>query len=95
MKVAVIYTMKGCSFCTTMKEELVKENIDFLERDIDECEEEYDEFVSVTENEFVPALMLLTIDEEENVKDVLMLTPDRDYQDIYEGVDMVKKYFLN
>jgi glutaredoxin len=95
MKVAVIYTMKGCSFCTMMKEEMVKENIDFLERDIDECEEEYDEFVSVTENEFVPALMLLTIDEEENVKDILMLAPDRDYQDIYEGMDMVKKYFLN
>jgi glutaredoxin len=95
MKVAVVYTMKGCPFCTMMKEELVKENIDFLERDIDEYEEEYEEFVNVTENEYVPSLMLLTLEDEENVKDVVFLAPDRDYQDIYEGVGMVKKYFLN
>jgi hypothetical protein len=77
-----------------MKEELEKENITFLERDIDECEEEYDQFVSVTENEYVPALMLLTLDEEENASNIKLLAPDRDFQDIYEGVKLVKEYIL-
>lgn len=94
MKVAIIYTMKGCPFCTMMKEEMVKENIDFLERDIEEYEEEYDEFVSVTENEYVPALMLLTIDNDDNPSNIQLLAPERDFQDIYEGVELVKGYVL-
>jgi glutaredoxin len=94
MKVTVIYTMKGCPFCTMIKEELEKENIPFLERDIDEYNEEYDEFSKVTENEFVPALMLLTLDENDEAIDVQLLAPDRDFNDIYEGVKMVKRYVL-
>jgi len=94
MKVAIIYTMKGCPFCTMMKEEMVKENIDFLERDIEEYEEEYDESVSVTENEYVPALMLLTIDNDDNPSNIQLLAPERDFQDIYEGVELVKGYVL-
>jgi len=94
MKIAVVYTMKGCPFCTMIKEELEKENLPFLERDIDDYSEEYDEFSKITENEYVPALMLLTLDEDENPSDVRLLEPDRDFQDIYEGVVMVKDYVL-
>jgi glutaredoxin len=90
MKVAVIYTMKGCPHCTSIKEELNKENIPFLDRDINEFEEEYDEFSKATQNDFVPALMLLTLDEEENATDVKLLAPDRDFNDIYEGIDLIK-----
>lgn len=93
MKVAVVYTMKGCPFCTMIKEELEKENIPFIERDIDDYKEEYDEFSKVT-NEYVPALMLLTLDENDNASDVKLLAPDRDFQDIYEGVKLVKGYVL-
>jgi glutaredoxin len=94
MKVAVIYTMKGCPHCTSIKEELNKENIPFLDRDINEFEEEYDEFSKATQNDFVPALMLLTLDEEENATDVKLLAPDRDFNDIYEGIDLIKEYLL-
>ena len=45
-----------------IKEELYKNDIPFLERDIDDYSEEYDEFAKAT-NEYVPALMLLTLDE--------------------------------
>lgn len=93
MKVAVVYTMKGCPFCTMIKEELEKNNILFLERDIDEYQEEYEEFSKVT-NDYVPALMLLTLDENDNATDVQLLAPDRDFQDIYEGVELVKGYVL-
>jgi glutaredoxin len=94
MKVTVVYTMKGCPFCTMMKEELDKQNIFYLERDINEHEEEYDDFVKVTENEYVPALMLLTIDDNDTPSDIHFLAPERDFQDIYEGVELVKGYVL-
>ena len=29
MKITVVYTMKGCPFCTMIKEELEKENLPF------------------------------------------------------------------
>lgn len=85
--------MKGCPYCTMIKEELEKNNIFFLERDIDEYQEEYDEFSKVT-NEYVPAIMLLTLDENENATNVKLLAPDRDFQNIYEGVEIVKGYLL-
>jgi len=94
MKVTVLYTMKGCPFCTMIKEELEKNNIPFLERDIYDYHEEYEEFTKVTENEYVPALMLLTLDDKDNASDVHLLAPDRDFQDIYEGVEIVKRYVL-
>lgn len=94
MKVTVVYTMKGCPFCTMIKEELVKNNIPYLERDIDDYQEEYEEFSKVTENEYVPALMLLTLDDKDNASNVQLLAPERDFQDIFEGVELVKGYVL-
>jgi len=95
MKIAVVYTMKGCPHCGHIKEELRKNKITFIERDIQEYEEEYDEFVKVVENEYVPALMLLTLDDDDNAHDVQLLAPNRDFQDIFEGVDLVKNYLLD
>jgi glutaredoxin len=95
MKVVVVYTMKGCPFCGMIKEELDKESIPYVERDIDEYVEEYNEFSRVTENEYVPALMLLTLNENDDASNVKLLAPDRDFQDIYEGVSMAKEYILD
>jgi hypothetical protein len=36
--------------------------------------------------------MLLTINENEEATDVTLIAPDRDFQDIHEGVEMVKNY---
>jgi len=58
MKVSVVFTMKGCPHCTTIKEELNKQNIPFIERDIDEYQEEYD------------------------------------FNDIYDGIELIKEYIL-
>jgi glutaredoxin len=95
MKVAIVYTMEGCPFCQMIKEELEKNNLPFITRDIHEHEEEYEEFVRITENEYVPAMMLLTLDDKENASNVKLLAPDRDFDDIHEGVEMAKKYILN
>lgn len=95
MKVAVVYTMNGCPFCQMIKEELKKNNLPFVERDIHEYDDEYEEFVKITENEYVPALMLFTLDENENASNIKLLAPDRDFEDIYEGVQMAKNYILD
>ena len=60
--------MKGCPFCGMIKEELKNNNIMFVERDIHDNEKEYDKFVEMTQNEFIPAFMLLTINEKEEWK---------------------------
>jgi hypothetical protein len=38
--------------------------------------------------------MLLTLDENNDATNVQLLAPDRDFQDIYEGVELVKGYVL-
>jgi glutaredoxin len=92
MKVVVLYSMKGCPFCEMIKEEFDKENISFLERDIEEYEEEYDEFVNATDNEYVPSMILLDLDKNDEATNVKLIAPERDFEDIYEGVEIVKKY---
>jgi glutaredoxin len=92
MKIVVLYTMKGCPFCNMIKEELNKEDIIYVERDIDEFDEEYQEFSETKQNEFVPAFMLLTIDDEDNATDIKLMAPEDDFNDIYEGVEKIKEY---
>lgn len=95
MKVAIVFTMEGCPFCDMIKEEFKKNNIEIITRDIDEHKEEYDAFVEATDNDYVPAIMLLSLDENENANNVELLAPERDFEDIYEAVELVKDYLLD
>lgn len=89
-KVIVLFTMKGCPHCVEMKEMLVKEGIDFVDRDIDEYEEEYNMFVEITENEYVPSFMLIENPETEPVSE--LYAPERDYDDLEDGVGIIKEW---
>jgi glutaredoxin len=89
-KIAVVFTMKGCPFCVELKEMLEKEGIPFIGRDIHEHEEEYNLFVEVTENEFVPAFMLIESPEEN--PETKLFAPDRDFNDINEGFEIIKSF---
>ena len=40
-------------------------------------------------------MMLLTLDDKENASNVKLLAPDRDFDDIHEGVEIAKKYILD
>ena len=84
--------MKGCPYCVELKELLVKENIEFVDRDIEENEEEYDLFTQVVENDYVPALLIV----KEGGKDIqsFLYAPERDYNELSEAVDLVKKHLL-
>jgi hypothetical protein len=73
-----------------MKEMLVNEGIDFVDRDIDDYEEEYNMFVEITENEYVPAFMLIENPETDPISE--LYAPDRDYDDLEDGVKIIKEW---
>ena len=90
-KVLILFTMKGCPFCDIMKEQLNELDVDYVVRDINEYEEEYDMFVEITENDFVPAFMIIE-SPDENPK-TMLFAPDRDFNEIEDGVKIIKEHF--
>ena len=91
-KIAVVFTMKTCPHCHDFKKMLNEAGIEFFERDIDEYEEDFDMFVEATDNDFVPAFMLVENPESETPKSKLC-APDRDFEDIEEGLKIIKEFF--
>jgi glutaredoxin len=91
MKKVILYTMKGCPWCQIMKDELKEARVKYVERDIDDHKDEYDILVEATSNDYLPALMLITINKGES-SDVKLLAPDRDFKEISEAVEKVKNY---
>lgn len=86
----VVYSMRGCPHCHDLKDMLVKEGIAFVDRDIDDNKDEYDIFVEVTKNDYVPALLI--IEEEGEKYESFLYAPDRDYEELTEAVSIVKKH---
>jgi|688.fasta_scaffold331078_3 glutaredoxin len=90
-KIVVLFTMDNCPFCHMLKEILDKEGIQYVDRDIDKHKEEYDLFVEVTDNEFVPSFMLIESPEDNPI--TKLFAPDRDFNDINEGSEIIKEFF--
>jgi glutaredoxin len=82
--------MKGCPHCETFKEQLKENKIKFTNRDIHKHEEEYNLFVEITQNDFVPAFMIV----ETNDETAELFAPDRDFQNVSEAVDIIKGKIL-
>ena len=55
----LVYSMKGCPFCEQFKEMLTNEGIEYFDRDIDVYKNEYDKFSQITNNELIPALLII------------------------------------
>ena len=89
----ILYTMKGCPFCDMMKEQLVEENIEYYERDIDEHDEEHKLFVEVTGSDYVPAFMIVEGHDSE-IPISHVFAPEIHFNEITEGVEIIKKYML-
>jgi glutaredoxin len=79
--------MKGCPFCDQFKEMLVQESIEFFDRDIDEYSDEYDSFSKITENDMIPALLIIEGDGEKY--ESFLYAPDRNYMELTEAVDII------
>jgi glutaredoxin len=86
----VVYTMKGCPHCVDFKEMLVKEGIEFFDRDIDEYKEEYDLYSEITDNDMIPALLIIEGDEQNH--ESFLYAPDRDYNELNEALDIIKRH---
>jgi glutaredoxin len=89
----IVYTMKGCPFCVDFKEMLTKEGIEFFDRDIDEYKEEYDLYSEITDNDMIPALLIIEGTEENHTS--FLYAPDRDYHELNEALDIVKAHKNN
>ena len=85
--------MEGCPFCVEFKEMLTNEGIEFFDRDIDKYKDEYDVFSKITENDMIPALLII----EGNGKDYqsYLYAPDRNYNELKEAVDIIKGHRKN
>jgi glutaredoxin len=91
-KIAVVFTMKSCPHCQEFKTMLSEAGIEFIDRDIEKYEEEYDMFVEATGNDFVPAFMLVENPESEKPNTGLY-APDRDFEDLEQGLTVIKEFF--
>ena len=76
----IVYTMKGCPFCTDFKEMLTNEGIEFFDRDIDDYDEEYQLFIEVTDNDMIPALLIIEGDDQKHKS--FLYAPERDYNEL-------------
>jgi hypothetical protein len=71
---------------------LEESGVEYVDRDIEEYEEEYDLFVEATGSDFVPAFMLIEgVDLEK--PNTTLLVPERDFQDVDEGLQMIKEFY--
>jgi len=87
LKILIVYSMEGCPWCIEFKNLLTKNRIKFKERDIEKYKDEYDIFVEATQNDFVPAFMILEVASEK----ADLYAPDRDFKDLNEALSIVKK----
>lgn len=86
----IVYTMKGCPFCDDFKEMLTKEGIEFFDRDIDEYKDEYDTFSEITENDMIPALLI--IEGDESGYKSFLYAPDRNYNELTEALQIIQEH---
>lgn len=84
--------MKGCRHCDDMKKMLIESKIKFTSRDIDKYKKEYDLFVQATDSEFIPAFMLITLEEDNKTSNIQLMVPDEDFDDLDEALIKVKRY---
>ena len=89
----VVYTMKGCPFCTDFKEMLVNEGVEFFDRDIEEYKEEYDLFVEITSNDMIPSLLIIEGDTDSH--ESFLYAPERNYDELTEALDIIQEHRKN
>jgi glutaredoxin len=85
----IVYTMKGCPFCSQFKDMLSENGIEFYDRDIHEYQDEYQLFTEITGSELIPSLMIIEGNEEDH--ESFLYVPEKDYQELTEALDIVKK----
>ena len=83
--------MEGCPYCHEIRGLLDNEGIRYTLRDINKNESEYDLFVKMTGNEYVPSFLLMEINNNEVTK-MEALVPDDGFQTLEDRVEKVKRF---
>lgn len=86
-----LFTMEGCPHCLEMKQLLDENGIEYKVKDIDENEDEYQEFQKIVENDYVPALLGVKLNNGKMIKH-LAIAPDRDFQELEEALEKVMEF---
>lgn len=86
----IVYTMKGCPFCTDFKKLLEESKIEFHERDIDEFSDEYDLFSNINNNDMIPALLI--IETENGNHTAYQYVAERDFNELTEAVAIINNH---
>lgn len=83
--------MKGCPWCDLLKEQLNEQGISFYDRDIAKHAKEYQEFVKITESEYIPAFLIIHDKKPEPLN--YFYVPDKHFETIEDGVKIIKEHF--
>ena len=79
--IPIIYTMEKCNYCIKVKEDLEKENINFIEKDIRENEDDWKKVMRITGHPNTPTVVF---------KDVY-LSPMRDFSNPIVLIDILNE----
>jgi len=82
----VLFTLKGCYHCDSLKEKLNNSSIPFNHLDIENVEEIWDQIVEQTESDVVPVVLIY------NDNDGELFVPGKDYETEDEIVEIIKSY---
>jgi glutaredoxin len=80
----LVYSMKGCGHCTNLKNKLIENKINFINKDVNIYESEYEKISKELDTQFLP---LVSVDGE-------WLVPEKDFTTIDECVEKVSKLIL-
>jgi len=81
----LIYTMKGCGHCTDLKSKLNENRIEYVNKDINIYETEYNRVSEMLGTDFIP---LVKINDE-------WLVPEKDFHTINECLEKIKKLIID
>jgi glutaredoxin len=88
-----MFSMEGCPHCMEMITMLEDSNIECEIKDIDEDDDEYNSFIQLVDgNEYVPAFLCVEVDENEKLRKHLAIAPDRDFDDLEQGLEIIKEF---
>ncbi len=90
-KILVVYSMKGCPWCVKFKEMLNELNITFYDRDIEKHTKEYQEFVKITQSEFIPAFLLIEDIKPEPLN--YFYVPDKHFETLEDAIKIIQEHF--
>ena len=78
----ILFTMKGCPHCDKLKNKLIENKIQFVEKDVDKYEKTYDQFSKAVKSDYLPAILI----------GKRAFVPDKSFKSINEASIIIKKY---